>query len=103
MGRRVFIQRQNQKNANGTETKNKKRLLICYCLRGRPWIRLEIKKLAMGRVFIQALRQRTFYKSYTKNRGLQGEKVNKKRVLICYCLRGRPWIRLEIHKIAHGS
>ena len=41
------------------ELRHPERLLICYCLRGRPWIWLEIKKMAMGRrVFIQRQNQK---------------------------------------------
>ena len=36
---------------------NKNRVVISYCFRGRPWIWLEIIKMAMGRrVFIKLLR-----------------------------------------------
>ena len=80
---------------------NKKRVLICYCLRGRPWIRLEINQKKDGSwSFYTGVKSKKTPVDW--GRGIRMGLGNKNRVVISYCFRGRPWIRLEIKKMALG-
>ena len=59
MGCGVFIQGGKKKNANGLGTGIQNRVVISYCFRGRPWIRLEIKKKGVDHTdFEQGLSQK---------------------------------------------
>ena len=80
-----------KKKASGLGMGIQNRVVITYCFRGQPWIRLEInQKKRWVVVFL-------YRGEIKKNASGLGTGIQN-RVVISYCFRGRPWIRLEINK-----